>query len=97
MAVDELPLILEKDIPKNYPVHVHDCDQDDNLCEIGSTTRGTPVYVNRQFYESNIKIVVGDIELHHFAGFSGGVKSAAIGMSGRSTVNHNHKLLLDPK
>jgi len=96
MAVDELPLILGKDIPKTYQVHVHDCDQEDNLYEIGSTTRGTPVFVNRQFYNSDLKIVVGDIELHHFAGFSGGVKSAAIGLSGRSTINHNHKLLLDP-
>jgi len=97
MTAEELPLVLGNEIPNTYPVHIHDCDQKDNLCEIGITSRGTPVYVNRQFYESNIKIVVGDIELHHFAGFSGGVKSAAIGMSGRSTINHNHKLLLDPK
>jgi len=39
--------------------------------------------------------VVGDIELHHFAGFSGGVKSAAIGLCGRQTINANHHLLLD--
>ena len=97
MTAEELPSVLGNDIPNTYPVHIHDCDQKDNLCEIGITSRGTPVYVNRQFYESNIKIVVGDIELHHFAGFSGGVKSAAIGLSGRSTINHNHKLLLDPK
>jgi nickel-dependent lactate racemase len=99
MTAEELPLVLGNEIPNTYPVHIHDCDQKDNLCEIGITSRGTPVYVNRQFYESNIKIVVGDIELHHFAGFSGGVKSAAIGMSGRSgsTINTNHKLLLDLK
>ena len=41
------------------------------------------------------KIVVGNIEPHHFAGFSGGVKSAAIGVCGRRTITTNHSLLLN--
>lgn len=34
--------------------------------------------------------------MHHFAGYSGGVKSAAIGLGGRETINANHALLMDP-
>ena len=37
--------------------------------------------------------MVGNIEPHQFQGFSGGNKSAAIGLAGRVTVNHNHALM----
>ena len=58
--------------------------------------RGTPVWVNRRFVEADLRIVVGNIEPHQFQGFSGGVKSAAIGLAGRETVNHNHAMMTDP-
>jgi nickel-dependent lactate racemase len=40
--------------------------------------------------------VVGNIEPHQFQGFSGGVKSAAIGLAGRATINHNHAMMVHP-
>ena len=97
MIADEFPRILPTSILESYTVLSHEVDNLQNLVSIGTTQRGTPVWVNRQFYEADVKIVVGDIEPHHFAGFSGGYKSAAIGMAGRPTVNHNHKLLTDPR
>jgi len=97
MSADEFPRILPPSILDTYTVRSHEVDNTENLVFIGTTQRGTPVWVNRLFYEADIKIVVGDIEPHHFAGFSGGYKSAAIGMAGRPTVNHNHKMLTDPK
>jgi nickel-dependent lactate racemase len=52
--------------------------------------------VNRHFAESDLRIVVGNIEPHQFQGFSGGVKSAAIGLTGHETIEHNHALMTDP-
>ncbi|HSJ56584.1 MAG TPA: lactate racemase domain-containing protein, partial [Anaerolineae bacterium] len=43
------------------------------------------------------RIVVGVVEPHHFQGFSGGVKSAAIGLAGRETIDRNHALMADPR
>jgi nickel-dependent lactate racemase len=40
---------------------------------------------------------VGNIEPHHFMGFSGGVKTAAIGLASRLTINTNHAMLSHPK
>jgi lactate racemase len=91
----ELFMILPQDIVENYEVIAHDCDNEADLIYRGVTSRGTPVYVNRVFEQSDLRIVVGDIEPHHFAGFSGGVKSAAIGLTGRKTINANHSLLID--
>ncbi len=56
--------------------------------------RGILRDANRRFYEL-IWYRYRTIEPHHFAGFSGGVKSASIGLGGRETINHNHKLLID--
>jgi nickel-dependent lactate racemase len=55
------------------------------------------VWANRRYLNADLRIVVGDIEPHQFMGFSGGVKSAAIGLAGRLTVNANHAMMSDPR
>lgn len=97
MQPDEYQRILPEEIYKTYTVLSHDCDNQENLVYRGETTRGTQVWANRRFVEADLKIVVGNIEPHHFAGFSGGHKSAAIGLSGRRTINQNHAMLIDPQ
>jgi nickel-dependent lactate racemase len=77
------------------PVLSHDADDMSNLVRLGATSRGTPVWVNRRFLQAELRLVVGNIEPHQFQGFSGGVKSAAIGLAGRATINHNHALMTD--
>ena len=97
MPENEFPLIFNEDIINNYHIISHNCDDRDNLISIGITNHGTSVSVNKIFFEADLKIVVGGIEPHHFMGFSGGVKSAAIGLTGRDTINKNHEMLLDPR
>ncbi|MDO8971720.1 MAG: lactate racemase domain-containing protein, partial [Saprospiraceae bacterium] len=96
MPPEEYARILPEDIISQYQIHSHDCDQEANLVFLGKTPQGTDIYANRHFYESDIKIVTGNIEPHHFAGFSGGVKTASIGICGRKTINQNHAMLIDP-
>jgi nickel-dependent lactate racemase len=43
-----------------------------------------------------MRIAVGNIEPHQFMGFSGGVKSAVIGLGGRETITRNHSLMTEP-
>ena len=93
---DEFSLILNTGILSAYKVVSHDCDDVQNLIYLGKTAKGTPVHVNRIFMNSDIKILVGNIESHHFMGFSGGVKTAAIGLTGRETITANHSMLSDP-
>ena len=96
MLPEEMTRILPAEIAGRFEVISHDCDDQANLAYLGATTRGTPIWLNRRFLEADLKIVVGDIEPHHFAGFSGGYKTAAIGLSGRETINNNHKMLVEP-
>jgi len=94
MTRDELPRILPEDVIETYPIIIHNCDTSP-MIDLGYTSYGTPVKFNADYYEKNLKITVGNIEPHHFMGFSGGVKTAAIGLSSRETITQNHTMLVD--
>lgn len=92
----ELTRLLQEEILNNYRVVIHDCDRSP-LAEIGHTPHGTPIQINAEFMKCDLKITVGNIEPHHFMGFSGGVKTAVIGLGGRETINANHAMLTHPQ
>ena len=96
MTPDEYPAILPAEILTRYRVVSHDLENTELLVNLGETSRGTPVWANRAYTELDFKIVVGNIEPHQFAGFSGGIKSAAIGLAGLETINRNHSLMTHP-
>jgi len=97
MRNDEFGLLVPPEIVSNYKIASHDCDADKNLKYLGETARHTPVWINSKFYYSDLKILVGNIEPHHFMGYSGGAKTAAIGLTGRQTINPNHAMLVEPE
>ena len=96
MTEEEFPTILPESILENNKVLSHDSESRDMQLFLGSTKRGTPVWVNEGYFRSELKIVVGNIAPHQFMGFSGGVKSAAIGLAGLETIHHNHALMTNP-
>ncbi len=96
MTADEFLAILPAEILARFRVISHDSENDELLINLGETSRETPVWANRAYVESDFKIVIGNIEPHQFAGFSGGVKSAAIGLAGLKTINRNHALMTHP-
>ncbi len=96
MPPDEHRAILPADILERYRVLCHDAGDPSNLTCLGETAHGTPVFINSAFMEADYRIVIGNIEPHQFQGFSGGVKSAAIGLAGVETINHNHAMMREP-
>ncbi len=96
MPESEFPQILPSEILNRYRVISHDATAKD-LISLGKTRLGTPVHVNSVFGGADLRIVLGNLEPHQFMGFSGGVKTAAIGLGGRDTINHNHALMLDSR
>ncbi len=68
------------------------------LVDLGRTSFGTPVLVNRRAYECDIHIQIGKVEPHEFAGFSGGRKSVLPGISSEETIHINHRpeMILHP-
>lgn len=62
---------------------------------VGTTSRKTQVKLNKNFLDADLKILVGDVELHYFAGYGGGRKSILPGISSNETIQNNHKLMFN--
>ena len=93
MPPSEYPLILPEEIRNRYRVISHDAEDTGNLINLGYSDAGTPCSINRTFYEADLKIVTGNIEPHQYMGWSGGVKSAVIGLGGSESIRKNHSML----
>jgi nickel-dependent lactate racemase len=74
-------------------IHAHDC-QVDNFLDVGRTPRGTQVLVNAFAAEAEAFLVVSDVKVHYFAGYSNPVKNFLPGISAFRTVEQNHSLAL---
>jgi len=92
----ELRQKLGDEVLSRVKVSVHDADDEGNLVNVGTTTRGTPCWANRKVVEAGLKVGIGTINPHYFAGYGGGPKIILPGVSGRDTVRHNHVLMREP-
>jgi len=95
---EELDRMVGPEIAARYDVLDHDCRNDHELAWLGRTDRGTPIWLNRRWQEADVRITVGFVEPHFFAGFSGGPKLVAPGLAGLETVMalHSAELIADP-
>jgi lactate racemase len=62
-----------------------------NLTQVGVTSFGTPVLINSIFAAADLKISLGMIAPHSYAGFSAGGKIVLPGLASWETVLTNHK------
>jgi nickel-dependent lactate racemase len=68
----------------------------DDLVNLGDNGLGNTVWINRTFATADFRILIGDIEFHYYAGYSGGRKSVLPAVAGDTTIQHNHAQLLHP-
>ncbi len=73
----------------------HDPWNAEGLIHLGMSKGGIPLVFNRKVAQADIRISTGVIETHLFAGYSGGVKSIAVGVAGEKTIGatHNYEML----
>ena len=90
----EAERILGAEVLNRVKTVSHDCHAQD-LVLVGKTKHGTNVRVNRVFAEADVKVLLGDVNLHYYAGYGGGRKSVMPAISCKETISHNHAMLLD--
>lgn len=73
----------------------HQCDDKEHLTYMGTTSRGTPVWLNSHAMACDKIILTGGVVYHFLAGFGGGRKSVVPGIAGRETINTNHNNALN--
>jgi len=73
----------------------HDPWNSEGLIHLGISQGGISLVFNRTVAQADIRISTGVIETHLFAGYSGGVKSIAVGVAGEETIGatHNYQML----
>jgi len=94
----EIETIVGPEIAQRYRVENHDAKDFAAHQPLGSTRRGTPVYIDRRFLNADLHITLGFIEQHIMAGFSGGRKLVAPGMAAQETIKvlHSPKFMREP-
>ncbi len=92
MTREELVTKLGKNILEQYPVLLHEWDQEAKMINLGKTTRGIEIIVNQLVAQADFKIALGNIIPHEIAGFAGGYKMIIPGVSTQRTVGQVHWL-----
>lgn len=92
----EIKKLVGDEVLKRVKVVTHDSHAKD-LVYFGDTSLGTKVYVNKTYAEADVKILTGDINFHYYGGYGGGRKSLLPAIAGYESIQHNHKMLTDPK
>lgn len=68
----------------------HDSTSLDANVDLGVTSRGTPVRLNRHLAEADLILCVGAVEPHLLLGFAGGLKMILPGLAHQDTIQCNH-------
>jgi len=91
LTLDKIVDKLGEDIPERYLVFNH--NPYENNVFVGKTSQGTPVHINREVMECDLKVSVHGIVPHPSAGFGGGSKIVIPGIASLDTTYYNHKNL----
>jgi len=78
-------------------IYVHDARKNEDMKYLGKSKNGTELYINRMVPEIGNILIIGSVEPHYFAGFTGGRKSFLPGVSSYKTIEMNHKLALSER
>ncbi len=91
---EEKRQILGDELFSRLHIFDHDAYNKTTNIFLGTTSRGTPVYLDKRAVDADKVILTGGITTHLFAGFGGGRKSIMPGIAGAETIKHNHLLAL---
>jgi nickel-dependent lactate racemase len=96
---EQIKILGDEKYLSEYRISDHDPHDKSNLTSLGKTSRGTSVDINSYVAEADVRVLIGLIKPHAFAGYTGGGKSILPGVSSLETViaDHNYKATDHPR
>jgi nickel-dependent lactate racemase len=91
MCLEDFAKKLGTDAVRRFRIYNH--NPYEHLVDLGKTTRGTPVLINREVMACDLKIGIGGLIPHLGAGFGGGAKLVLPGVAGMASADHNHRVI----
>jgi nickel-dependent lactate racemase len=95
----ELVRMLGEEIVDRYEVVNHDAHDPATLAVAGRASDGRTISMNRRYVEADRRIVLGFVEPHFMAGFSGGYKGVFPAVADIDSILHYHRasVIADPR
>jgi len=84
----EMEELVGAGIVARYTIVDHDATSDAHV-RVGEVD-GTPILLQREYVEADVRILTGFVEPHFFAGFSGGPKGVCPGLAATATILEAH-------
>lgn len=97
MTQEEMLETFGEDLVRRIPIYNNDCNQEDAFDYFGTTSYGTPVWINKRLSHRDHVILTGTVVYHYHAGFGGGRKAILPGCSRMDTIRISHKWMMDPR
>lgn len=96
---EEIAGMFGEEVARRVRIVNHDAFDPEKNVGLGTTPAGAPAWLDKAYVEADRRIVVGFIEPHFAAGFSGGAKGVAPGVTGIESIFylHSYELLAHPK
>ena len=83
-------LIGNDEIFRSFRIENHFARDREAHIDLGMTSQGIPIGIDRRFYDADLRIVTGLVEPHFMAGYSGGRKVVAPGVAYQDTILKFH-------
>jgi lactate racemase len=92
---EEHAKLLGPELLNRFHIIDHDSLDKDNLVQLGTTSRGTPVIINKVAAEADHLVLTGCCTYHPWVGWGGGRKSILPGISSIESIQKNHLMTMD--
>jgi nickel-dependent lactate racemase len=94
MTDEEIDRAISPEVHRRFRILNHNVN---DTIRLGVTSAGTPVEIFRPLVEADVRVCLGNLEFHYFAGYSGGAKAVVPGCASRATVTANHAMMIRPE
>ncbi|MBI9102153.1 MAG: nickel-dependent lactate racemase [Spirochaetales bacterium] len=96
-TIEEYALIFGKNYERfSNRIYVHDARKHEDCLFLGTSINGTELTINKRGVEAEKLLVIGSVEPHYFAGYTGGRKGILPGIASYRTIEENHRHALHP-